>query len=171
VLRAGRHRRRRECKAQDTQLFENWAQGAVQNLVNFDGALIKGQGAIEKNQATIGTAIDTGFAAVGKGLGGLQTAQQSLDTQLNQRIESALAGVDPAAAFEIPASAGGYLDATPIGVKQIVTNALTAMLANGQPVASTAHRDLALATDALTAKQYKKAFHYYQMAYQEIAAY
>ena len=62
----------------------------------------------------------------------------------------------------------GYLDATPIGVQKIVTDALARLRASGQPVDSAAPRDLVLADSALTAKQYKKAYHYYELAYQAI---
>lgn len=164
-----------ECKYLDVDRFERWAMDALAKLGEYGEVLVQGQTEIRRNQARHAAQVDAGFADVDQRVADLQTAadaaQASLDQQLRHRIESALTGLEPAATFQQPATAGGYLDATPIGVRQTVISALKAMRDNDQPVDSAAGRYLALAENALTAKQYKKAFAYYQQAYTKVAEY
>jgi hypothetical protein len=124
-------------------------------------------------ESTMTEQLDAGYAATVDKQSHLQTslntAQASLDEQLKLRIQTALAEGRPQAAFQLPASAGGYLDATPIGVAQIVTEALARLRAVGEPIDSAAPRDLTLANNALKAKRYKLAYHYYELAYRAMA--
>jgi hypothetical protein len=97
--------------------------------------------------------------------------QATLDNALKQRIEEALEGGKNTAiaSFELPASLGGYLDAQPIGVKAIVTKAISDLQQAAQPVPVTAAQSLAAANSALAAGQYKAAFFKYQIAYLALA--
>lgn len=97
----------------------------------------------------------------------LNTAQASLDQALRHSIEEALAGGNTTSivSYELPASLGGYLDATPIGVQAIVTSTLSMMQTAKQPISPQASKNLTLANQALAAGQYKQAFVYYQTAY------
>jgi len=96
--------------------------------------------------------------------------QASLNLELKVTIEEdLLQGANGSVAdFEIPASAGGYLNATPIGVQSLVTNALATTEQAGQSVNPAAPGDLAAANAALAAQQYKQAFQLYGQAYREI---
>ncbi len=92
--------------------------------------------------------------------------------QLTLSIEQALAepsSTPPMAQMELPASSGGYLDSSPVGVNAVVTQTIQAMLAAGQPVNPQASRDETLAEDALGSGQYKLAFDYFRLAYQAAA--
>ncbi len=96
--------------------------------------------------------------------------QASLNLELKITIENdLLQGTSGAVAdLEVPASDGGYLDATPIGVQQLVTAALQSEQAAGQAVNPAAPEDLAAANADLTAQQYKAAFNLYGQTYREI---
>jgi hypothetical protein len=162
-----------QCIAANTDKFHEWLGEAVKALGDYGDVLYDGEQETLKNQSEMTSQIDTGFDNNQKGIANLQTsadrAQASMDRQFRERIIDALIGGNPSIDFELPASAGGYLDATPIGVRQITTDALAALRANGQPIDSEAPRDLTLANNALAAKQYKQAFHYYQLAYRAMA--
>jgi hypothetical protein len=100
----------------------------------------------------------------------LTTAQASLDRAQQQAIEESLqgGGATAVASYELPASLGGYLDSTPIGVKAIVSDAMAKLQQAGQPINPTATSSLTSANNALTAGQFKQAFVYYQAAYQAL---
>ena len=89
---------------------------------------------------------------------------------LKVSIEQALVepGATGIATFELPASAGGYLDAQPVGVKAIVTDTLAKMQATHQTVGGDAVSALAAANSALAAGSYKNAYQLYQKAYQSM---
>src|SRR3954447_19653985 len=97
----------------------------------------------------------------------LNVAQATIDQDLRHHIELALAGGNSAAivSYELPASLGGYIDATPIGVQVIVTSALTSMQAAKQSVSPSAAKNLVLANNLLASGQYKQAFAMYQSTY------
>lgn len=97
----------------------------------------------------------------------LNTAQASLDQALRHSIEQALAGGNTTTivSYQLPASLGGYLDSTPVGVQAIVTSTLAMMQAAKQSIAPSAPDNLANGNKALAAGQYKQAFSYYQTAY------
>lgn len=94
--------------------------------------------------------------------------------QLTLQIESALAApadAVPIVAFELPASQGGYLDRSPVGVEGIVTTALSDMenAVPAQAVNPLANRTLIQANQALGAGQYKQAWALFRTAYAYIA--
>ena len=102
--------------------------------------------------------------------GQLDAVQQTLDAQLTLAIQQALAQPSssvPNIAFEIPASAGGNLDSQPIGVAEVVTNAIAEITASGQPLNAAAPSDLALADAALAAHNYRQAYTEFHLAYLE----
>lgn len=96
--------------------------------------------------------------------------QASLNLELKVTIEEDLlqSGHGAVADFELPSSAGGYLDATPIGVQELVTAALATTQQAGQSVNPAAAQDLASANAALAAHRYKQAFDLYGQTYREI---
>lgn len=96
--------------------------------------------------------------------------QASLNLELKITIENdLLQGTGGAVAdLEVPASDGGYLNATPIGVQQLVTAAMGAEQTAGQAVNPAAPEDLAAANAALAAQHYKSAFNLYGQTYREI---
>lgn len=92
--------------------------------------------------------------------------------QLQGVIEQALSqptGTAAMASLELPATAGGYLDSTPVGVQSVVTTELANLEGAGQLTSPQAERDLGLAGQAYSAGEYKSAFQYYQLAYQAAA--
>ncbi len=94
------------------------------------------------------------------------------DQMLTLDIEQALsapAGTVPMAAMELPSSAGGYLDSSPVGVNEVVTGAISAMESSGQSMNPLAKRDESLAQQAFSAGEYKLAFDYYARSYQAAA--
>lgn len=96
--------------------------------------------------------------------------QASLNLELTFTIEEdLLQGSNGAVAdFEVPTSDGGYLNAVPIGVQEIVTTALADEQHAGQPVNPAAPGELAAANAALAAGNYKQAFDDYGTTYTEI---
>lgn len=88
---------------------------------------------------------------------------------LRVAIETALANANssatPVGVLQLPASAGGYLDAQPVGVKQIVTDILEGMKATNQSFNAGGVKYLNSANDALAAGQYKQAWLDYATAY------
>jgi hypothetical protein len=100
--------------------------------------------------------------------------QQQYDNLLRLQIEQALAGygpVVPEAKFMLPVSQGGFLNATPVGVQEVVTTDLQAMLSIGAKVKPAAATDLAAGNAALAANppQYVSAWSYFAEAYQALA--
>jgi hypothetical protein len=98
--------------------------------------------------------------------------QQTADEQLVLGIEQALTaplGSVPNVAYELPASLGGYLDSTPIGVQQVVTTDVHQALAAGLPVNAAATQFLAMAGAALAAGNDTLAYADFQNAYQQAA--
>jgi hypothetical protein len=95
--------------------------------------------------------------------------QQSLDDELTVEIQQALAlpvGAPADVYYELPATVGGNLDSTPIGVKAIVTNAYNGAKQAGLAVNANATTYLNAANSALTAKNYRTAWKDFQLAYQ-----
>lgn len=89
--------------------------------------------------------------------------------ELEGVIEQALsqpAGTAPMASLELPSTAGGYLDSTPVGVQSVVTTEIANLEDAGQLSSPLAERDLGLGGQAYAAGEYKTAFEYYRMAYQ-----
>jgi hypothetical protein len=101
----------------------------------------------------------------------VHVVQQSLGAQLTVEIQQALSLPTAAPAdvyYELPASVGGNLDSTPIGVKVVVTAAYNAAKLAGLPINATATNNLAAANSALAARNYKTAWKDYQLAYQAL---
>ncbi len=100
----------------------------------------------------------------------LAAVQASINLQIKVVIEQDLleSGTGSVVEVQIPASQGGYLNAVPIGVQAIVTNALSQMTEANQAVNPAAPEDLAAANAALAANQYRQAYSLYSQAYKEI---
>lgn len=75
----------------------------------------------------------------------------------------------PEVQFMLPATMGGYLNSTPVGVQEVVTSGLNALVAIGVKVSATAAKDLTAANTALTAKQYTTAYADYALCYEAYA--
>jgi hypothetical protein len=89
--------------------------------------------------------------------------------QLEGLIEEALAApasTAPMASLELPSTAGGYLDSSPVGVQSVVTTEIANLEAASQLTTPLAERDVGLAGQAYAAGEYKSAFQYYKLAYQ-----
>ncbi len=98
--------------------------------------------------------------------------QQQYENNLQVEIEQGLAGwapVVPEVELMTPASNGGLLNATPVGVQEVVTSDIQGLQAIGVKVKSLAVTDLAAGNAALAAKQYYTAWTDYQIAYQAAA--
>lgn len=134
---------------------------------NADNSTVNGFALETQNQATIG-AIESSINTIHDQM---HVVQQSLSDQLTAEIQQALALSATAPAdvyYELPASTGGNLDSTPIGVQAIVTNAYNAAKQAGLPVNAIATSNLAAANQALAARNYKTAWKDYQTAYQAL---
>jgi hypothetical protein len=109
-------------------------------------------------------------------LNAIQTQAASAQSQYNEllrlQIEQALAGwgpVVPEVKFMLPASEGGFLNSTPVGVQSVVTADLASIQAIGGKPKPAAVTDLAAGNTALAAGQYQTAFSYFAGAYQALA--
>jgi hypothetical protein len=94
---------------------------------------------------------------------------QMLTLSIQQALAAPTTAVPPAA-MELPSALGGYLDASPVGVNEVVTAAIKAMQAADQPLSSQATRDETLAQQAFASGRYKTSFDYYRLAYQAAAS-
>jgi hypothetical protein len=158
----------------DTFTFEHnyWAYCLAANLgsvlTNIDNTTVNTYELLTLMQSTLDnveSSVDTVSAQVG-------VVQQTEDEQLTLNIQQALtapAGSAPNAAYVEPASVGGNLDSTPIGVQEVVTNDLVAAQAAGIAVNPAANQDLAAGNVALTNGQYKAAYNDFHEAYLEAA--
>jgi hypothetical protein len=100
------------------------------------------------------------------------TAQQQYEEKLELEIEQGLAGwgpVVPTVQFVLPAVDGGFLNATPVGVQEVVTTDIADLQAIGVNIKAAAVTDLSDANADLATGQYLAAWSYYQQAYQLIA--
>jgi hypothetical protein len=158
----------------DTFQFEHdyWADCLANNLgsylANIDNTTVNTYELLTLMESTLDNverSVDTVSAQVG-------VVQQTEDEQLTLNIQQALtaaAGSAPNAAYEEPASVGGNLDSTPIGVQELVTNDLLAAQAAGIAVNPAANQDLAAGDVALTNGQDKAAYNDFHQAYLEAA--
>ena len=89
-----------------------------------------------------------------------RTRQVQIENDLSQPLE------ENNTLFELPSSVGGYLNATPVGVKSVVTGLVVALQQSGQEVAPQALLAVSLADRALTMKQYKLGYTLYKIGYQ-----
>lgn len=102
--------------------------------------------------------------------GQVHVVQQSMDDQLTLTIEQDLAAPansTPNLALELPASVGGNLDSTPIGVQAIVTDAVQGIGAAGEALNPAASQYLAAADAAVTAGNDVQAYDDFHTAYLE----
>jgi hypothetical protein len=99
-----------------------------------------------------------------------KTQQSQHDSDLKIDVEEALAQAGPAPAqYMLPASQGGYLNSTPVGVQEVVTDDLNAMTALGAKVTTAALTDFKTANAALAAGQYVAAYQDYAACYTAFA--
>ncbi len=133
-------------------------------LANIDNTTVNVYDLLTLVQGTLDH-VETSINTISQQLGVLQ---QTMDAQLTLAIEQALSAPMSATAnlaFELPASVGGNLDSTPIGVQEVVHGAVQARLAAGAPVNAAAEQFLALADAALSAGNDKAAYADYHQAY------
>ena len=100
------------------------------------------------------------------------TQQAEYYANLTLEIEHALAQYGPTVAevqLVLPASQGGYLNSTPVGVQEVVTNDLNAFAALGGKVTPSADKYLNEANAALAAGDYITAYEDYADCYQTFA--
>ena len=100
------------------------------------------------------------------------TQQSEYYANLTLEIEHALAQYGPTVAevqLVLPASQGGYLNSTPVGVKEVVTNDLNAFAALGGKITPNADSYLNEANAALAAGDYITAYQDYADCYQSFA--
>jgi hypothetical protein len=116
------------------------------------------------------TTLDQVESSVNTISGQVHVVQQSMDAQLRLTIEQDLAtpaGSTPDLALELPASVGGNLDSTPIGVQAIVTTAVQNIGAAGEAMNPAASQYLAMANAALAAGNDVQAYVDFHTAYLE----
>jgi hypothetical protein len=109
-------------------------------------------------------------------LNALQSNSSSQLTQYQENlrflIEQGLAGwgpVLPEVKLILPASLGGLLNSTPVGVQELVTSDLQSAQTLGLKIKPAAYTELSAANTALAAKQYVTAWNDYAQAYQALA--
>jgi hypothetical protein len=98
--------------------------------------------------------------------------QQQFDTTLQLEIEEGLAGwqpVVPEAQLMLPASVGGYLNSTPVGVQEVVTSDLQSLQSIGVAVKPLAVTDLNQGDAAVTAGQWATAWNDFANSYRSFA--
>ncbi len=142
----------------------NW----VTYLANVDNTTVNTYGLLTQVEGTLDS-LQSSVDTVGEQVG---TVQQTIDDELQLGVEQALAapvGSAPNAAYELPASLGGELNSTPVGVQSVVTDAISAAREAGLPVNQVAVRSLAAANAALAAGSWSAAYADYATAYQQAA--
>ena len=99
------------------------------------------------------------------------SAQQGeYDTNLQLWIERALSqNGPPEISLELPASQGGFLNSKPVGVDEVVTSDMNALVTDGAKIPSSATGNFQNAQNALAAGQYIAAYGYFASCYQEMA--
>lgn len=153
-------------------LHDYWANCLAENLglvmANIDNTTVNTYDLLTLMESTLNnvdSSVDTVSAQVG-------VVQQTEDEQLTLNIQQALtapATSPPNAAYEEPASVGGNLDSTPIGVQELVTQDLLEAQSAGIAVNPAANQDLASGNVALANDQYKAAYADFHAAYLEVA--
>jgi len=134
---------------------------------NMDNIALQLYGLMGQNDDTISN-INSGVLTVSGQIDGLHRATEDV---LRLRVQQALtAPIDspPNIAYMLPAAEGGYLDALPVGVQDLVTDAVTAALEAGLPVNSAAPMYLTLADAALDQGDYARAYVLYQKTFQNL---
>ena len=137
-------------------------------LGNVDNTTLNSYGLLKQMESTLDS-LETNVNTLH---GQVQNVQQTIDDLLTLGIEQALAappGSPPDAAYELPASEGGNLNSTPVGVQSVVTDVLASAKQAGLPVNQAATRYLAIANSALARGFYAAAYSDYAYAYQQAA--
>lgn len=137
---------------------------AIGTAANIDNSTFNTWNLLQIAETTVG-AIQSSVNSVSTQVGTLQQTLQDQLTLFIQQSLSAPTSNTPDLQLELPASAGGNLDSSPVGVKAVVTAEVRAMGAAGQPVNPAAIQYLGMADAALTAGQYKAAYADYRTAY------
>lgn len=99
---------------------------------------------------------------------GFDNQQQNYLANLKLTIESTLANGVNVVEFSLPASQGGYLDAKPVGVQEVVTDDMNAYQKLNISVPTTALHNYNDANSELAAGQYIEAYGSYIKAYQAL---
>jgi hypothetical protein len=156
----------------DTMNYLNAANGdcgvvqADQLSSNIDNTTLNTYALMTLMEAT----LDDVESSVNTVSGQVHVVQQSMDDQLQLTIDQDLAAAatsTPDLALELPASVGGNLDSTPIGVQETVTAAVQKIGAAGEAENPAATQYLAMANAALAAGNDKQAYADYHTAYLE----
>lgn len=141
--------------------------GAAQTIglaANIDNTTVNIYDLSQLIEGTIGS-ITNGVDTIS---GQVSTVQQTLDDELTLAIEQALTApmsAVPNLAYELPATVGGNLDSTPVGVQSVVASAISHLQAAGEPVNPAAAVDLQQADQALAVGQYALAYTSFHQAY------
>lgn len=153
-------------------LHDYWANCLAENLglvlANIDTTTVNTYDLLTLMESTLDnveSSVDTVSQQV-------SVVQQTEDEQLTLNIQQALtapATSAPNAAYEEPASVGGNLNSTPIGVQELVTQDLLEAQSAGIEVNPAANQDLASGNVALSNEQYKTAYADFHAAYLEVA--
>lgn len=133
----------------------------------MENTAIQTYGLLSQANGTLNT-VNEGLIVVSDQVQFVTTSAEQI---LKLRIQQALAL--PASntanvAYLLPASEGGYLDASPVGVKSVVTDMLAAARAARLPVRAAVTIYVAQANLALNMKNYAGAYRYFQQAYQAL---
>lgn len=112
--------------------------------------------------------VNEGLRTISDHIGQLQGAQNDLERMRIQHALAAPVGTVVNVAYVLPASEGGFLDATPVGVQSIVADTLQAAREAPIPVNAAAIAFQAQAGSALTAGDYLTAYRLFQRSYQAI---
>ena len=134
---------------------------------NLDNTTVNTYNLEQQNEQTI-AAIESSINTIHEQV---RVVQQTVNAQLTLNIRRALSQPTTApknVIYELPASAGGNLDSTPIGVRAIVTGAYNAAKQAGLPIIATATNSLAAANSALSVRNYRTAWTNFQLAYQAL---
>jgi hypothetical protein len=97
------------------------------------------------------------------------TQQTQYQAGLKLSIENALADGVTEIQFALPASRGGYLDSTPVGVQEVVTDDVQVAQELGIAITPSAVRSLQQADTELTNKKYFAAYADYMKSYEALA--
>ncbi len=137
-------------------------------LANIDNTTVNVYNLLALVQSTLANVENSVNTIAGQ----VGVLQQTADEQLVLGIEQALTaplGSTPNVAYELPASLGGNLDSTPIGVQEVVTTTLNEAKAAGVPVNAAAGQFLSMANAALSAGNDQQAYADFQNAFQQAA--
>jgi prefoldin subunit 5 len=126
------------------------------------------QGDVQTLQANVAVLKNTLVTDLNKANTAITNLGSFQDLQLKMEIEHNLTNVSGGSAaigdFELPASAGGYIDL----VKTIVTNDIATELALGHGRAARANTDLANANNLFASHQWRAAYKAYATAYADV---